>query len=644
MQDFINKFQHIKIHRGSKLKGKLAIGIIAILIISMFSVLPQKNNLVLSSNITYASALTNSIPLGTLTQVWNHTFPNANNMGVITNGNYYSTNLSIVDNGDIFVTDNSNNAYCLDASTGETLWTSTLNSTYEEGNNADDSAIVISELANGVIYSVFSDGNVSAISASTGTPLWHSSVNTPLFGSTYGSTFYIDSENGYLYVYCVDGMVTCLDSATGNKIWNYNSTTLGWAPWNGLDSTNPVFSANHVYILGIEENGGQTTGGIYCFDTTQTNIWNVATTPPIWESSTLGYPLIPYGNYVYVNDFYFNNSLDCLDSSTGKTIWNYSVPSGSLNPDETLAIANDVFVTNNCVYLALQGSYGGNVLCLDASTGQLIWSSYVQDLSGDYPSIYVVNGYVYLDAPNGPEFLYCLSGSTGAILCKYTAGVFPGNNGDFYQVNGNTLFALAGSSPSPSSSPSPTATPTQQPTPSPSPTALLTPTPKPDQTPVPTPTLAPSLTPTPTTTPTPEATPTPKSSQTQSGLVVESYVMTDLSGNIIQSATINQPYDIRITIKNSNSISEPYNLELSQTGASIMQGGLKTESLPSSVQEALQYIQFPTEWAAAPHLRLLIHLLKKYLQKVVPHLYSKSQATGTGFNLGTGNIWRPQVY
>ena len=278
-----------------------------------------------------------------------------------------------------------------------------------------------------------------------------------------------------------------------------------------------------------------------------------------------------------------------LDSS-GNVIWNQTY-AGLV---ETLA--SSVVQTSDGGY-AIAGATSSSSDILETwlaktdSSGNLQWD---QAYSGTGESETVA----LIQSSDGGYAMLCMQnidydGQFGGAVCLIKT-----------DANGVTSISTPTPTPSitpaPTFSPTPTPSPTSKPTASPAPTPTATPTPTSTTKPVPTSTPTPTATskPTPALTSTPSPTFTP--SQSEAGPAIESYVMTDLNRNIIQSANIAQQYDIKVTVKNPGTVAQTYNLQLNQASASITQGGFDTASLPGWLTTAISLIGVPTQWDADP--------------------------------------------
>ncbi|MCW4001478.1 MAG: PQQ-binding-like beta-propeller repeat protein [Candidatus Bathyarchaeota archaeon] len=92
---------------------------------------------------------------------------------------------------------------------------------------------------------------------------------------------------------------------------------------------------------------------------------------------------------------------------TNVTLWNYTTHSSYSSP----------VLANGCVFIA---SINGYIYCLNALTGTLVWSVYMNKtniMQAVVPT--VVDGKLYIGAG---ESVYCLNASQGSQIWKYTTG------------------------------------------------------------------------------------------------------------------------------------------------------------------------------------------------------------------------------
>ena len=275
-----------------------------------------------------------------------------NDMPTAVEGDIWST--PIIANNTVFSCSKNYYMVSIDIDTGAENWHTWLENTiastpfYHDGNlyvgagnkmwevNADngskkivfttDSQIVSSPaIYNETIYfaTMFSDSMFHAVSKN-GTELWNISMNGSLQGTpgspaVHNGTVYIGSDNGKFYALDHDGL---LDGDQGSNTTENNTA---------------------ADVLWVKEVG----------------------------SSILASPTIIPGAVVFST---FNasggNRIYAFEPDTGNEIWNYSV---AVKVQSTAAYDGDT----NCLYL---GTFGGKMLALNATSGNLVWSF---DIGGD---------------------------------------------------------------------------------------------------------------------------------------------------------------------------------------------------------------------------------------------------------------------
>ena len=108
--------------------------------------------------------------------------------------------------------------------------------------------------------------------------------------------------------------------------------------------------------------------------------------------------------YVYVGSY--DGNLYCLNATTGDLVWNFTT--GNFI-DSSPAIADGY------IYV---GSDDNNLYCLNQTTGGFIWSYTTGDPVDSSPA--VARGYVYVGSDDNK--FYCLNASTGSFIWSYTTG------------------------------------------------------------------------------------------------------------------------------------------------------------------------------------------------------------------------------
>jgi outer membrane protein assembly factor BamB len=184
--------------------------------------------------------------------------------------------------------------------------------------------------------------------------------------------------------------VYCLDSITGEIIWN---RTIGG------EKTSPAVSNGRVYI-------GSSNSHMYCLNASSGEvIWNYGSQGVIDSSPTIAYNRVYFGSE--------DRRLYCLNANTGAMLWTY----GTLSPVRDSPSVVDGRVYFNSLY-AYTGGYHPRpwtTYCLDAFSGERIWSIDTEGYGFLWSSPTVVDGRVLVSSYN---HIYCLNSSNGAVIWK----------------------------------------------------------------------------------------------------------------------------------------------------------------------------------------------------------------------------------
>jgi hypothetical protein len=239
---------------------------------------------------------------------------------------------------------------------------------------------------------------------------------------------------------------------------------------------------------------------------------NAVTGSCIWSSKlgtfTCGSPAVVY-RVLYTGSDH-NGEIIALNASTGEQIWSYATISRAEAPP---------VVVKGAVYAI---SSNGNLYALNATTGECNWTCRTSDgNAGASPAVY--RGIVYAGANNSgtpsDNRFYALNASTGAQIWNYSTGSYirasaAVANGVIYVGAGNgNIYAIGTPQPSPSTTPNPS--PSPSPTPSTSSTPNQKASPSSNQPPEDSPTVpSPSTTPTTPDKPPVQKTPTQPVQQT----------------------------------------------------------------------------------------------------------------------------------
>jgi outer membrane protein assembly factor BamB len=183
----------------------------------------------------------------------------------------------------IGIGDHSGDVYCLNATTGDWMWTAHT--------GAGAVAQYTPTIYDGRVYFGDSNGNLYCWNATTGKEIWK-------YEFSWGICWSVAIAYDKLYVGSYDGWFRAFNPTTGAVIWEVNNTkanrpnpyfpvpTQGWGVWHGP----PVVANNRIYV-------GAHDGYFYC--------WNATTGKEIWKYKVGGFvfgPAVADGR-VYVDSY-----------------------------------------------------------------------------------------------------------------------------------------------------------------------------------------------------------------------------------------------------------------------------------------------------------------------------------------------------
>jgi outer membrane protein assembly factor BamB len=159
----------------------------------------------------------------------------------------------------------------------------------------------------------------------------------------------------------------CLDAATGGIIWQKSINSLVFSP---------TIVANDKIFLGCFDINSY-AGSVKCYDLSGNLLWNhpLQGNEALWFSA----PAASGGNlYFIASDMYsyYSGKLYCLNAATGQTIWSHTVFSFGWyffysSPSAVCANMN-VYVTDFNM-----NTYEGTLICYDGATGNTEWTCYL---------------------------------------------------------------------------------------------------------------------------------------------------------------------------------------------------------------------------------------------------------------------------
>lgn len=218
--------------------------------------------------------------------------------------------------------------YCFDAETGARIWNYTI-----------EASVGTPTVAGNMVYVAFRErfsttSNVYALDAQTGAKTWSYPA-----GNYAVSSLIVGGSRGYVYVASDDGNIYALSSFSGNTVWHYAI---------GGFSGSPIIEGDIIYVR-------SNTSDVYALDAkTGAKIWNYTAGDVVNSASVAG-------NIMYI---WAGNNTYALDASNGNATWSYTT--------ESPVVA--ATVDGGFTYMGYNVEKVGNVDCLNSSTGVKIWN------------------------------------------------------------------------------------------------------------------------------------------------------------------------------------------------------------------------------------------------------------------------------
>jgi len=323
-----------------------------------------------------------------------------------------------LDDGALFVADESGRLHAFDAATGAPRWT------IQMGGPVGGVSMTAT---NGLIFARTRLDTLAAYRESDGSLAWGRQFPTLDVG-----TAAVDS--GVLYAVAVNpsdqqhvGFLYAFDPATGQPLWHTQLTGMS------VDSTSipvPVVANGAAYVSASRQGAGTTSDNLLV-------AVSLATHAILWSAGVTGRDLAATGSTVYVSgeasDLSGTIPLSAVEASTGKTLWSQPIAhagqaGGFLSPP--LVSGGTVFVS----------TYGGYAYALDAASGAQRWGMQVGGTAGVQPG--ALGTTVYISSSNGLHALDAASGAQVwfAPMANSTSATV--GNGIVYVGSGGSVVAL----------------------------------------------------------------------------------------------------------------------------------------------------------------------------------------------------------
>lgn len=306
--------------------------------------------------------------------------------------------------------------YCLDAATGEALWSAEM----------PDWVRSRPVLAGGRVVAAMLDGTVHAFDAQTGEPAWSSALDRfPVFADLVHADGRLLATDARLRLWC-------LDASTGVVRWQHHllqhAEVHGQAVQSdelacgGFHQSKPTAAAGKVFV-------GSPCRFLFAVDAaTGQERWRfemggAISGAPAYASGDdaggSGRPLVLVGQQGGEDDFYG------LDAETGLPVWTQTL--GWVWSSANVADGR-AFVP--CV--------DGHLACVDVRSGHVRWR--YRTGRGAYPEPPVADGRVFFGSWD--HFVYAFEAATGRLLWKFHTGGTPDSGAPI--AHGGKLYVPMG--------------------------------------------------------------------------------------------------------------------------------------------------------------------------------------------------------
>lgn len=241
--------------------------------------------------------------------------------------------------------------YCLDAETGRKLWD------FRTGSHTESSPAVV----DGRLYIGAGDDGLYCLDAATGEEFWHfTGLHVDASPAVAGGRVYCGSGPGDKYG---DTQVFCLDAGTGQPLWRVS--TDGLAAW-----ASPVVAGGHVYFgVGNARFDGSTPnpgGAVLCLATEGGEIvWR-----RVVSEGVLARPALD-GSAVYIGRR--DGRCECLDHAGGVPSWTRDL-GAPVVAAPALARCGCCGASTTLYALAGDREAVARLYCLAAADGRVCWS------------------------------------------------------------------------------------------------------------------------------------------------------------------------------------------------------------------------------------------------------------------------------
>lgn len=207
------------------------------------------------------------------------------------------------------------------------------------------------------LFAADADGRVYAINPKNGDRIWRTKTKARVISgpSVAGNAVFVGT---------LDAEVIALSRADGKILWRARLPSEVLAPPAGDGDTVVVRSVDG-HVAGLSAATGETQ-------------WLVDRSVPNLTLRGLSAPVID-GNRVFIG--FDNGRIAALRTGDGQPVWEQvlSVPTGRTELDRLIDIDAGLMLIGGDIYAV---SFGGDLACIDADTGQILWRRSIKSYTG----------------------------------------------------------------------------------------------------------------------------------------------------------------------------------------------------------------------------------------------------------------------
>jgi outer membrane protein assembly factor BamB len=264
---------------------------------------------------------------------------------------------------------------------------------------------------NGVLYVVLYMGNatahtgIRALNTSDGSLIW-SNTNFPQAQTLTPITY----DNGSLYfgTWQNSNFYYCVNATTGAIVWSRNSTTGSGYYWAGsaVIGNYLVYGDDAGYLTSVYKNNGTSIESLNVSSTFNVNAQQIRSSIA-YDPGTQCIFTTSQGGYIYALGF--NTATGMFDTSRK---WDTSIGFSTSTPA----------IYDGKLYVGGGGSFssGGNLSCMNETTGSILWIYKANGIVQSSPSLSIMNGkpYIYFTSNCANSAAYCLD-ENGTLVWSY---------------------------------------------------------------------------------------------------------------------------------------------------------------------------------------------------------------------------------